>query len=186
MNITHTPQPNRLLGDIRQVIEQARSQLARQVNRAMVEAYWHIGRLIVEHEQGGEQRAEYGKQQLKHLADKLSYEYGKGFDERNLRNMRVFYQKFQIWNAVRTELSWTHYRHLIRIDNPEARRWYMEESISQNWSARTLERQIGVLYYERLLSSHDKAAVMVEAGVGAIAITAERRQISWAGELDLR
>jgi predicted nuclease of restriction endonuclease-like (RecB) superfamily len=159
-----------LLGDIRQVVEQARGRIQQQVNSAMVEAYWHIGRLIVEHEQKGEQRADYGKQQLQQLATKLTAEFGKGFDQRNLRNMRAFYQAFPIWNAVRTELSWTHYRYLIAIENHQARQWYLQESITQNWSARTLDRQIGVLYYERLLSSQDKAAVMQEAQGHALAL----------------
>ncbi|MEN9868438.1 MAG: hypothetical protein RL748_4028 [Pseudomonadota bacterium] len=159
-----------LLGGIRQIITQARGRIQQQVNSAMVEAYWHIGRLIVEHEQQGERRADYGKQQLQQIASRLTAEFGKGFDERNLRNMRGFYQAFPIWNAVRTELSWTHYRSLTRIDSAEARQWYLEESISQNWSARTLDRQISVLYYERLLSSQDKAAVMQEAQGHAVVL----------------
>lgn len=152
-----------LFTGIRHVIEQVRGRVQQQVNSAMVETYWHIGRLILEHEQQGQQRAAYGKQQLEQLAERLTVEFGKGFDARNLRNMRAFYHAFPIWNAVRTELGWTHYRSLIRIENPTARQWYMQESISQNWSARTLERQISVLYYERLLSSQDKTAVTQEA-----------------------
>lgn len=165
-----SPTDSQLFGGIRQIIEQARGRVQQQVNSAMVEAYWHIGRLIVEHEQKGEQRAAYGKQQLQQLADRLTAEFGKGFDARNLRNMRAFYQAFPIWYAVSTKLPWTHYRTLLRIENPEARQWYMQESITQNWSARTLERQIGVLYYERLLSSQDKAAVMQEAQEHAVAL----------------
>jgi predicted nuclease of restriction endonuclease-like (RecB) superfamily len=90
-------------------------------------------------------------------------EFGKGFDARNLRNMRAFYLQYPIWNAVRAELSWTHYRTLLRIDNPVAREWYAREALEQNWSARALERQIGVLYYERLLASKDKSSVESEA-----------------------
>jgi predicted nuclease of restriction endonuclease-like (RecB) superfamily len=152
-----------LFSEIRDVLTQARTHLQQTVNHTMVQAYWQVGRLIVEHEQKGEARAAYGTQQLKELAKQLQKEFGKGFDARNLRYMRAFYQTYPIWNAVRSKLSWTHYRTLIRIENPKARDWYMQESIEQNWSARALERQISVLYYERLLSSKDKTPVEEEA-----------------------
>ena len=160
-----TPEENtqQLWLNIKQVVEQARGQVKQTVNSAMVQAYWHIGRLIVEDEQQGKARAEYGKAQLKQLAKQLATEFGKGFDERNLRNMRRFYQAFPIWNAVRTELSWTHYRALSRIENESARLWYMAEASEQAWSARALERQIGTLYYERLLASKEKIPVEQEA-----------------------
>lgn len=154
---------NPLLQAIRELVQQARQQLARSVNSAMVQTYWHIGRLIVEDEQGGEARAEYGKQQLEQLSARLTEEFGKGFDVRNLRNMRSFFQAFPNRYALRTELSWTHYRCLIRIDNPNAREWYAQESIAQGWSARALERQMGVLYYERLLASKERLPVEAEA-----------------------
>lgn len=93
----------------------------------------------------------------------LTTEFGKGFDERNLRHMRGFYLVFPIWDAVRTELSWTHYRTLLRVDSETARQWYMNETATQNWTTRALERQIGTLYYERLLASQDRAAVEQEA-----------------------
>ncbi|MCD6044882.1 MAG: hypothetical protein K0R48_45 [Gammaproteobacteria bacterium] len=152
-----------LINPIRELIVAARGQVLRAINGSMVETYWNIGRLIVEEEQAGEQRAAYGKQQLQHLAKELTKEFGKGFDVRNLSNMRAFYLTFSNWNAVRTELSWTHYRALIRIENIQARKWYMQETIAQSWSARALERQISVLYYERLLSSQDRASVIEEA-----------------------
>jgi predicted nuclease of restriction endonuclease-like (RecB) superfamily len=152
-----------LFDQISELVQQARQQVQRQVNTTMVQTYWHIGRLIVEHEQGGERRAAYGKQQLSRLSARLTERFGKGFDPRNLRNMRAFYQAFPIWNAVRTKLSWTHYRVLLRLENPSARDWYAKEAVQQNWSARALERQIGVLYYERLLSSKDRAPVEDEA-----------------------
>jgi len=163
MNTQNTVISQQLLADIRQVLEQARQHVQHAVNAAMVQAYWHVGRLIVEQEQKGAERAEYGKQQLEQLAEVLQSEFGKGFDARNLRNMRAFYRAFPIWNAVRTELSWTHYRNLLRIDNPQAREWYLNESVEQNWSARALERQISTLYYERLLSSKDRLPVEQEA-----------------------
>ena len=144
-------------------IEQARGQLRQAVNSVMVQSYWEIGRLIVEDEQQGESRAEYGKQQLQQLSQQLTERLGKGFDITNLRKMRTFYQAFPIRDALRLELSWTHYRTLLRIDNPQARDWYLHEAITQSWSARALERQIGTLYYERLLASQNKALVEQEA-----------------------
>jgi predicted nuclease of restriction endonuclease-like (RecB) superfamily len=152
-----------LYASIVHILQNAQAQVRQSVNSAMVQAYWQVGRLIVEDEQQGQARAEYGKAQLSQLAEKLTTNFGKGFDERNLRNMRRFYQTFPIWNAVRTELSWTHYRTLIRLDSETARLWYMQEAAQLAWSARALERQIGTLYYERLLSSKDKAPVEQEA-----------------------
>ncbi|MGB0563834.1 MAG: PDDEXK nuclease domain-containing protein [Spirulinaceae cyanobacterium] len=117
---------------------------------------------IVEFEQGGEARAAYGKRLLPQLAAVLTAEFGKGFDERNLRNMRAFFQNFPNWNVVRSELSWTHYRLLLRVDNVEARLWYMQEAAVQNWSTRVLERQISTLYYERLLANPNPEQIRAE------------------------
>lgn len=152
-----------LIEPIAQIIEQARGEVRYAVNQAMVQSYWQIGKIIVEQEQQGQERAEYGAQQLKQLSHALTKRLGKGFDVTNLRNMRRFYLVFPIRDAVRLELSWTHYRTLIRVDNPNAREWYLKEAVSQNWSARALERQISKLYYERLLASKDKALVEQEA-----------------------
>ncbi len=152
-----------LVADIAREIEAARGQVRSAVNSAMVQSYWQIGRLIVEHEQAGEARAAYGKQQLQALSAQLTERLGKGFDATNLRNMRRFYLSYPIRDAVRLELGWTHYRRLVRIENKDARTWYQQEAISQNWSARALDRQIGKLYYERLLASQDKAVVEAEA-----------------------
>lgn len=152
-----------LLGRIVEVIEQVRGRLRQSINCAMVASYWEIGRLIVEHEQQGQARAAYGKRQLAELSSRLTALFGKGFTANNLRYMRQFFQSFPIRHAVRGELSWTHYRALLRVANPSARDWYMQEAIRQNWSSRALERQISVFYYERLLSSRDRAAVEAEA-----------------------
>lgn len=152
-----------LLGQLRQLIAQARTQALRAVDSIQVRTCWEVGRHIVEFEQGGQTRAEYGKRLLPLLAGQLTQEFGKGFDERNLRHMRAFFQRFPIWDAVRSELSWTHYRLLTRVDDEAARQWYMNEAAAQNWSSRALERQMGTLYYERLLLSQDKAAVASEA-----------------------
>ncbi len=124
---------------------------------------WEVGRHIVEFEQGGATRAAFGKRLIPRLAEALTSEFGKGFDERNLRNMRGLYLAFPIRNALRSELAWTHYRLLLRVEDPQARLWYATEAISQNWSSRALERQIGTLYYERMLASRDRQAVADEA-----------------------
>ena len=156
-------QPDALYTSIAEVLQVARMQVRQSVNSAMVQAYWQVGRLIVEDEQQGQARAEYGKAQLSRLADKLTADFGKGFDVTNLRNMRRFYLAYPIRDALRLELSWTHYRTLVRLENEQARLWYMQEAAQQAWSARALERQVGTLYYERLLSSKEKAPVTQEA-----------------------
>jgi len=152
-----------LLGTLRQLISDARSRALRAVDVIQVQTCWQVGRHIVEFEQGGQARAAYGVELLPQLARQLTAEFGKGFDASNLRNMRLFYQAFPIWDAVRHELSWTHYRLLTRVRDEAARQWYMAEAAAQNWSTRALERQIGTLFYERLLMSRDKAAVAAEA-----------------------
>ena len=116
----------------------------------MLNAYWDIGCIIVEHEQNGSDKAKYGKKVLETLAEKLTDEFGKGFDVRNLRNMRSFYLTFPNRNALRTDLTWTHYRALLRVKSEAARNWYIEEASKGQWSSRQLDRQISTLYYERL------------------------------------
>ncbi|OYY74867.1 MAG: hypothetical protein B7Y40_02640 [Gammaproteobacteria bacterium 28-57-27] len=152
-----------LLNALRGLIAQARQLVLRHVDQVQVQTCWQIGRHIVEFEQGGQARAAYGKRLLPQLGQVLSQEFGKGFDASNLRYMRLFYQAFPKCDALRHELSWTHYRVLTRVESEEARLWYMLEAAAQNWSSRALERQIGTLYYERLLLSQDKAAVEAEA-----------------------
>ena len=152
-----------LYGAIRKVLETARQSAYKAVNFAMVQAYWQIGRLIVEDEQKGEVRAEYGKRVLAELAERLTADFGKGFDASNLRYMRLFYQAFPKCDALRHELSWTHYRLLLRVENQDARDWYMNEAAAENWSSRELERQISVLYYDRMLLSADKQSTKTDA-----------------------
>jgi predicted nuclease of restriction endonuclease-like (RecB) superfamily len=152
-----------LVTSVRTLLNKSRQQLQQTINTTMVQTYWHVGRIIVEDEQKGNERASYGKQVIQKLADELTFEFGKGFDARNLRNMRAFYQAFPIWNTVCTKLSWSHFRLLLRLDNVQARQWYLEEAVSQGWSARALDRQISSLYYERLLSSKEKTPVEKEA-----------------------
>lgn len=152
-----------LFTNIAAVIQHARQQVQQVVNSAMVQCYWQIGCLIVEHEQQGQTRAAYGKQQLQALSEQLTQQFGKGFDITNLRNMRRFYLTFPIRETVSLELSWSHYNLLTRVENASAREWYQREAIQQHWSVRALDRQISKLYYERLLSSQDKAPVKAEA-----------------------
>ncbi|MEO6322298.1 MAG: PDDEXK nuclease domain-containing protein [Polaromonas sp.] len=152
-----------LLEALRGLIQQGRQQALRAVDMVQVQTCWELGRHIVEFEQGGEARAAYGKRLLPDLAQALTREFGRGFDASNLRYMRLFYNAFPIRDAVRHELSWTHYRLLLRVSSAEARQWYANEAATQNWSSRALDRQIGTLYYERLLLSGDKASVAAEA-----------------------
>ncbi|MBT2772725.1 DUF1016 family protein [Halomonas sp. ISL-60] len=152
-----------LVSAITQQIEQARGQVRQAVNTAMVQSYWEIGRLIVEHEQQGNRRAEYGKQQLQQLSQQLTERLGKGFDVTNLRNMRRFYRAFPNRETVSLELSWSHYNLLAKVENSSARAWYQQEAEQHSWSVRALERQISTLYYERLLASQDKTPVEQEA-----------------------
>lgn len=117
----------------------------------------------MENEQDGQFRAEYGKYTLSDLSLKLSNEFGKGFTVRSLQQMKKFYTLFPNTNALRTQLTWTHYRSLLRVENKEAREWYIEESVKEHWSSRQLDRQISTMYYERLISSQDKSEVVAEA-----------------------
>ncbi|NBB37171.1 PDDEXK nuclease domain-containing protein [Pseudomonas kielensis] len=157
------PQLASLLGNLGDLIREARRKVLRAVDTTQVQTCWQIGRHIVEYEQQGARRAGYGKQLLATLASVLTAEFGKGFDSSNLRYMRLFYQAFPMCDALRHELSWTHYRALLRVENDHARHWYMNESATQNWSTRALERQISTLYYERLLASRDRLTVKQEA-----------------------
>ena len=163
-----------LYDEIKSVLLQARARAYSAVGSAMVTAYWSIGKLIVEHEQKGGERAEYGKAVLDGLAVRLTVDFGKGFDYRNLAYMRKFYQLFPNVNALRSELTWTHYRSLLRVENEQARIWYINEAISEQWSSRRLDRQISTMYYERLLSSRETLPVKQEAEERLAAITPEQ------------
>ncbi|MCM4158440.1 DUF1016 domain-containing protein [Antarcticibacterium flavum] len=142
-----------LLEEIRSILKQARQQAVTAVNSAMVFAYWEIGKRIVQEEQKGSERAEYGSYLLKELAKNLSNDFGKSFDARELRRIRQFYLSFPIRDTVRPELSWSHYRLLIRIEDETVKNFYLRESVSQHWSTRKLDRNISSQYYQRILSS---------------------------------
>ena len=148
-------------GEIRNILISARNKVYQTANTAMVEAYWQIGRSIVA-EQGGEERSEYGSGLLDELSRQMTKDFGKGFTVTNLKYMRQFYLTFPNRHALRDELSWTHYRLLLRVENEKAREFYLEEAVRSQWSTRQLERQINSFFYERLLSSRSKEAVSRE------------------------
>lgn len=146
---------------IKQILINARGKAYKAVNFAMVEAYWNVGRLIVE-AQGGNERAEYGDSLIKNLSKELTREFGKGFTVTNLRYMRQFYLAFPIRHTLCDELSWSHYRLLSRIEDEDIRRFYVDECVNANWSVRQLERQINSFYYQRILASQNKDIVRNE------------------------
>jgi predicted nuclease of restriction endonuclease-like (RecB) superfamily len=149
--------------EARYIIESGRKAAYHAVNTSMVKTYWEIGQLIVEEEQQGEERAKYGKFLIRELSKRLTLEFGKGYDERNLFYMKQFYITYPIVNALRSQLTWTHYRLLTKVHNISARAFYEQEAIKSGWNTRALDRQINAFYYERLSSSLDKTAVENEA-----------------------
>ncbi|WP_446009175.1 PDDEXK nuclease domain-containing protein [Candidatus Electrothrix sp.] len=184
--IEQTPETNLspLLSDIRKIVTQARNQAYSAVNTAMVQAYWLIGKRIVEEEQNGQERAQYGRQIVKTLSKELTAEFGKGFSVANIKNFRQFYLTFleniigytlcsqsenvsispekEIWHTLFTRLSWSHIRLIMRLANADARAYYIKETAKNNWSVRTLDRNISTLYYERLLKSPNQEPVRQE------------------------
>lgn len=149
-----------LLQRIREILDNARIKLYHSANKEMLHAYWNIGREIVEEEQKGKDRASYGSALLEKLAKRLTRLYGKSFSSRNLRYMRQFYRELPKWNAVRSELSWTHHRMLLKVEKKNAREFYLEEAITGNWSTRQLERQIKSLYFDRIILSKENKGHM--------------------------
>lgn len=140
------------------LLETARKKTANYINTTMVKTYFEIGRLIVEYEQQGRHRAEYGKETLKKLSERLTGRFGKGFSITNLKQMRDFYREYSNGQTVSDEfrLSWSHYLFLMRIDNKEERSFYEKEAVNSGWSLRELERQFDTALYERLLLSRNK------------------------------
>jgi DUF1016 N-terminal domain len=152
-----------LHSEARQIIEGGRHAAYRAVNTSMVKTYWELGQLIVQEEQQGKARADYGKYLIAELAQRLTLEFGKGFDKRNLFYMRQFYLAYPIVNAMRSQLTWTHYRLLLKVQDQQARSFYETEAIKGGWNTRALERQINAFYYERLIASQDKEGIEKEA-----------------------
>lgn len=159
-----------ILSEVVELLEGARRAAARSINYLMTTVYWEIGRRIVESEQLGEKRAAYGKALLKHLSEDLTARFGRGFSERNLEQMRLFYMGWQISqtlsaksepaSAARFPLPWSHYVKLLGVKNPEARAFYEAEALRGGWSVRQLDRQINSQFYERTALSHNKAAML--------------------------
>jgi predicted nuclease of restriction endonuclease-like (RecB) superfamily len=154
-------EPKETYNNIRTSIINAQNKIYRAVNSAIVESYWEIGEQIYR-ECGESDRAEYGKYVLKYLSERLTEEFGKGFDETNLRKMRQFYSVFPIRDTLYLELGWSHYTLLMRVENPNARTFYTQECVKSGWSFRQLKRQIHSFFYERLLASHGDESVRNE------------------------
>ena len=127
--------------EIKNILNIARNKVYKTANFVMVEAYWNIGKSIIE-EQGGNEKAEYGAGLIQELSKQMTQDFGKGFTVTNLKYMRQFYLMFPNGHALRDELSWTHYRLLIKVENDNAREFYMQEAVKSQWSTRQLERQI--------------------------------------------
>ncbi len=162
MNRTLSPSFEHFYNKLKTILEEARSNTYRAANSEMVQAYWNIGQMIVEEEQKGSNRSEYGKNLVATLSVKLTAEYGKGFHKTNLWNMIRFYRTFPIVDAVRQQLSWTHYRMLMRIEKEDAREFYLQESVEGNWSTRQLERQVSSQYFERMLLTQENNRPLVK------------------------
>ena len=153
---------NNYINEIKTILKNARQKAYTAVNSAMVEAYWEIGRRIVEEEQRGKERAEYGKEIVKNLSKELTEEFGKGFSRRTLWEMRKLYVYFSDYEKVRTlfaQLTWSHFQKVLRVSDEKARIFYLTEAAENMWSVRTLDRNISTLYYDRIVASIDKKTV---------------------------
>ena len=153
---------NNYINEIKKILKNARQKAYIAVNSAMVEAYWEIGRRIVEEEQNGKERAEYGKEILQNLSKELTEEFGKGYSYRTLREIRQFYlmfSDFEKWRTVSAKLTWSHFQKVLRVSDEKARIFYLTEAAENMWSVRTLDRNISTLYYNRIVASIDKKTV---------------------------
>ena len=153
---------NNYINEIKKILKNARQKAYTAVNSVMVEAYWEIGRRIVEEEQNGKERAEYGKEILQNLSKELTEEFGKGYSYRTLREIRQFYlmfSDFEKWRTVSAKLTWSHFQKVLRVSDEKARIFYLTEAAENMWSVRTLDRNISTLYYDRIVASIDKKTV---------------------------
>ena len=153
---------NNYINEVKEILKNARQKAYTAINSAMVEAYWKIGRRIVEEEQSGRERAEYGKEIIKNLSKELTEEFGKGYSYRTLREIRQFYlmfSDFEKWRTVSAKLTWSHFQKVLRVSNEKARIFYLTEAAENMWSVRTLDRNISTLYYDRIVASIDKKTV---------------------------
>lgn len=152
-----------IVADLKSIINKAREKAIRAVDNERVLMYWYIGERIFKEEQEGKDRADYGKYLIKTISQQLQPEFGSGFSVRQLERYRQFHRTFPIASTLRTQLSWSHYRSLLSVSNPDKREFYIAESVKNNWSARQLERQIDSNLFERLLLSNDKESVLAVA-----------------------
>ena len=153
---------NNYINEVKEILKNARQKAYTAVNSGMVEAYWEIGRRIVEEEQNGKERAEYGKEILQNLSKELTEEFGKGYSYRTLREIRQFYlmfSDFEKWRTVSAKLTWSHFQKVLRVSDEKARIFYLTEAAENVWSVRTLDRNISTLYYNRIVASIDKKIV---------------------------
>jgi len=151
--------------EIKTILSQARQKAYSAINSAMVEAYWNIGKRIVDEEQNGADRAEYGKQIIETISIELTREFGKGFSKRTVWEIRQFYSCFPQYEIMRTlfaQLSWSHFQRVLKVSNEKARMYYLQEAAENTWSVRTLDRNISTHYYDRLIASADKKSVKNE------------------------
>ena len=156
---------NAFITDVKGIITEGMRNAYRSVHAAALITYWRVGKRIVEEEQAGEARAQYGRRLLARLSAELLVEFGESYSERNLRSYRQFYRlfpDFEIWNARVPNLTWTHFRALLPVTSDDARYWYMREASRENWSAKQLDRNVGSQYCQRLLASPDKQTVVAE------------------------
>ncbi len=163
------------VNDIRQILEQSRQKAYTATAMAMVEGFWRIGQRIVQEEQGGNIRADYGKEVIKNISTQL----GKGFSPRTLWDYKKFYLTFPDWEQIAHTcalLTWSHIRLLLRVENPQARAYYIREATEQNWAVRTLERNISTLYYQRLVSSQQSDIVELEMKEKTIEFQQDKRE----------
>jgi len=171
---------NSFVDDIKALISAGQITAYNTINSVMVMTYWSIGKRIVDEEQSGEKRAEYGTHLIPMLSEELTKEFGKGFSARNLHYYRRFYLSFpdeNILNARVQNLTWTHFRSLLRVDDEDARIWYLKEASDENWSARTLDRNISTQYYNRLLSAPNKEKVIDEMKSNALSLPNKRFEL---------
>jgi predicted nuclease of restriction endonuclease-like (RecB) superfamily len=152
-----------IIPDIKAIIATSKDKAIRAVDTERTIMYWQIGKRIFEEEQQGKDRAQYGEYLTKYIAQQLEPEFGSGYSKRQIELFRQFYRTFPIANALRSQLSWTQYKTLIRLDNLDQREFYIAESVKNNWTSRQLERQINSSLFERLLMSNDKESVLAVA-----------------------
>ena len=149
-----------LIGKISELVNQSKTELAKTINTKIVQTYWAVGKHIVEYEQKGKVRADYGSELMTALSGELSAKLGRGFSQRNLRDMRRMYIKYPKWQTVSAELSWSHYCMLLSVEDKQKREFYEKETVNSKWSVREMDRQLNSALFERLALSRDKKGLL--------------------------